>query len=344
MPLTGAAWVEADQLFRDARWRGSDDAYSVPLGGDRVLWLFGDTFVARPGSPTRVGSAFIRNSVAVQTGLDPLTATMDFAWRGSVDEPADFVAGEGPGSGAEWLWPGHGVCHDGRLLLFFMACDLPPGGDPDDPLGISFRVTGWRAVTVDNPGDPPAAWRVEPVVDGPDTAGSVLGAATLVDDGALYLWAYRAGHALLARTEVARAVTGDLGELRWWAGADWVDDAALAVPALDPAVTEFTVHRAPDGGLVLVDVHPVTEPSAAVCVRRATSPTGPWTERMPAYPIPEAVRADAFVYAGKAHPELSRPGEGLVVTYASNGRELAPLYADESLYYPRFARLDGLSH
>src|SRR5687767_2838197 len=89
-PLTATAWPEADRLFRDARWRGSDDAYSIHLGGERVLWLFGDTFIARPGSPTRVGSAFIRNSVAVQTGLDPLTATMGFAWRGTDDEPADY--------------------------------------------------------------------------------------------------------------------------------------------------------------------------------------------------------------------------------------------------------------
>ena len=342
MPLTAAAWSEADGLFRDDRWRGSDDAYSIKLDGDRVLWLFGDTFIAKHGSPTRVGSSFIRNSVAVQTGLDPLTATMDFAWGGTDDEPADYFSGDGPGSGAEWLWPGHGVWHDGRLLLFFMACDLPPDGDPHDPLGISFRVTGWRGVTVTNPQDLPGDWRLEPVDDRPDTAGSVLGAAALVEGDDLFLWAYREGHALLARTDIGRAVSGDLTSLRWWSGSEWVDDAASAVAALDPAVTEFTVHRAPDGRLVLVDVHPVTEPSAAVCVRRSDDVTGPWSARVSAYPIPEAAREDAFVYAGKAHPELSRPGEGLVVTYASNGRELAPLYADESLYYPRFARITGL--
>jgi len=338
VPVAGAEWPEADGLFRDDRWRGSDDAYSIPLGGNRVLWLFGDTFVARPGEPTRVGSAFIRNSVAVQTGLDPLTATMDFAWRGTDEAPEDYFPGDGLGSGAEWLWPGHGVWHEGRLLLFFMACDLPPGGDPHDPLGLSFRVTGWRAVTIDNPADPPADWQLVSVVERPDTASAVLGAATLVDGDDVYLWAYRAGQALLARTDVRRAVAGDLGELQWWAGGDsWVPGPSAAAVALDPAVTEFTVHRDDSGGLVLIDVHPVTDASAAVCMRHAAGVTGPWSPRSPAYPIPEAGRTDAFVYAGKAHPELA--GGGLVVTYASNGKELAPLYADESLYYPRFARL-----
>ncbi len=338
MPITGTSWPEADALFRDDRWRGSDDAYSIRLGEDRVLWLFGDTFIARPGEPTRVGSSFIRNSVAVQTGLDPLTASMDFAWRGMDGVPADYFGGEGPGSDAEWLWPGHGVWHDGRLLLFFMACDLPPGGDPHDPLGHSFRVNGWRAVTVDNPQDPPSDWRIIKVAERPDTAGSVLGAAALIEGGNLYLWSHRDGCALLARADVRRAVAGDLGELKWWAGGDsWVPDARDAVVALDPAVTEFTVHRDAGGGLALVDVHPVREITGAICIRHAPDVTGPWSSRSPAYPIPEAARADAFVYAGKAHPELD--ADGLVVTYASNGNKLAALYSDETLYYPRFARL-----
>ena len=53
--LHAEPWPEADALFRsDPRWLGADDAYSVDLGGRRVLWLFADTFVStrkrdRPG-------------------------------------------------------------------------------------------------------------------------------------------------------------------------------------------------------------------------------------------------------------------------------------------------------
>lgn len=339
MPVSGAAWEAADALFRDdPRWRGSDDAYSIPLDGDRTLWMFGDTFVSRPGRATRVDSYFIRNSVAVQTGRDPRTATMDFAWRGTDEAPADFLPGEGPGTDAEWLWPVHGAYQDGRLLLFAMACDLPPGGDAGDPLGISFRVTGWRAFTVDNAAQPPVRWRLEPVTARPDTGGGILGTAALVEDGLLYLWSMRAGTAQLARVPLDVAVKGDLGQLEWWAGgAEWVPGVARAAVALTPALTEFTVHRLADGRLCLVDVTPLHGADAAVCVRWADRPEGPWTDREPAYVIPEGTRADAFVYAGKAHPE--QHGDGLVVTYASNGRDLAALYADESLYYPRFARL-----
>src|SRR4051794_33801283 len=72
----------ADALFhQDPRWLGGDGAYSIDLGDDRTLWLFGDSFIATSPALTRRESTLVRNSVAVMTGRDPHTATMEFAWR-----------------------------------------------------------------------------------------------------------------------------------------------------------------------------------------------------------------------------------------------------------------------
>jgi hypothetical protein len=85
------AWPEADVLFhRDARWLGADAAYSVALGDARTLWLFGDTFVATSERNVRSESTMVRNTVAVQRGLDPVTASIEFTWGEAV--------GGGPGS------------------------------------------------------------------------------------------------------------------------------------------------------------------------------------------------------------------------------------------------------
>ena len=66
---------EADALFhQDPRWLGGDAAYSIDLGDDRTLWLFGDSFIATSPALTRRESTLVRNSVAVMTGRDPLTA------------------------------------------------------------------------------------------------------------------------------------------------------------------------------------------------------------------------------------------------------------------------------
>src|SRR5438477_11118578 len=88
----GASWPEADRLFhQDPRWLGADAAYSIDLGAERSLWLFGDTFVATSAGGRRTASSMPRNTVAVQDGRNPATATMRFFWGSdAAGKPASF--------------------------------------------------------------------------------------------------------------------------------------------------------------------------------------------------------------------------------------------------------------
>jgi hypothetical protein len=108
-----SAWQEADQLFhRDPHWTGADVASSVDLGGGRILWLFGDTWIDPTGRGTRQGATMISNSVAIQTGTNPAGSRMDFYWGRTADgRPAALF----PDRGAERLWFVNGVRVDDRL-------------------------------------------------------------------------------------------------------------------------------------------------------------------------------------------------------------------------------------
>src|SRR5258708_19370285 len=69
---TAARWPEADAIFhRDPRWLGADAAFTVALGGDRILWLFGDTFVATSAANVRAQSQMVRTTVPVQPPAHP---------------------------------------------------------------------------------------------------------------------------------------------------------------------------------------------------------------------------------------------------------------------------------
>ena len=62
-PPPAAGWSQADALFHgNPKWLGSDAAYSVALGSNRTLWLFGDTFVATTASNVRAQSKMVRNT------------------------------------------------------------------------------------------------------------------------------------------------------------------------------------------------------------------------------------------------------------------------------------------
>ena len=144
-------WPEADLLFRtDPKWLGSDDAYSIDLGHGRVLWLFGDSFIALSEKNTRRRSVMIRNSVGIQSGYDPSAASMQFHWRTQADEPRSFF----PEDGEIWFWPGHGIAVEGKLFIFLMATRSTSEG-------IGFEHVGWRAVAIDDPGQPPSEWHLQ---------------------------------------------------------------------------------------------------------------------------------------------------------------------------------------
>ena len=342
-PTSAEEWPEADRLFRqDPRWLGSDDAYTVDLGGGRILWLFGDTFIGDGPASTRRTSAFIRNSIGIQQGQDPTKAQMFFHWGDDGGAPADFFHLDGC-----WLWPLHGALIDGSLVLFFMKVRNPSERNTTgsaieewmDADSLSFfEVFGWAAFIVTNPSADPGDWKIGRAAEGgggdPDV---VLGAGALVEDGWLYLWGWtqdRDGY--LARCKASEAGAGGLSALEWWTGpGTWAPEPKKDVVALPTAQTEFTVYRHEPSGL-LCQVQALGLSPAELVVRWATSPEGPWTEMEPFYRIPESERDGVIAYAGKFHPELI--GSDFIVTYASNGESAEATLDDDSIYYPRFVR------
>ena len=143
-----SAWREADQLFhRDPHWVGGDGASSVDLGNGRILWLFGDSWIDPSGQGTRQGASLVSNSVAIQTGTDPVDASIRFYWGRAADgSPAAFV----PDDGEERHWFGNGVRVGDRLVLFLNRVH----NVRDRP---RLRVGGWAAWMVENPDADPSS-------------------------------------------------------------------------------------------------------------------------------------------------------------------------------------------
>ncbi len=329
-------WPKADRLFHsDRRWLGADAAFSVPLGGDRVLWLFGDTFVG-DGVVKRAKSAFIRNSIAVQHGLDPAHAAINFYWRASLQGPDSYF----PGEGMTWLWPLHGLVRDGALTLFFMRV-------VKSDEGLGFNVTGTTVKRCANLAESPSAWKFKTANFGDAPAGLdlIYGVAVLVEDGFVlaYCVAVPGVHeAYLLRWRADKFDRGELGAPEWWDGTRYTPQRELSgAPAavLPHAATEFSVHRLPDGRYV--QVQSLGFGATDISLRFAPRPEGPWSAPEPAYRPRESRERDAFVYAGKAHPELK--GAPLIVTYAANNLDPEKLLDSKTLYYPRFVRLEPKS-
>jgi hypothetical protein len=334
-------YTAAEALFQsDPRWIGGDAALSIPLGGERVLWLFGDSFVGRTAGATRKQSDMVRNSVAVQTGKDPRAARMQFFWGRATDGgPASFF----PDEDSDWFWPGHGcLLPEGPLVVFLTRVTSDPGN------ALGFRVRGSALVVVENPADPPSAWTMRRVAV-PADFPALPAPAVLLEGSEIIALALKPapnGHpGTLVRFPTADLARGDLTTARWWSGPEqgWVPTASLGPdgPAvvLDDAGPECSLH-----GNGKTYVHIASQGFGATTIACRTSPalTGPWSAPQILDTPPESRAARPFVYAAKAHPEL--PGlapDHLVITYVANSLDPEGLFAPggETLYWPRVLSL-----
>lgn len=325
-----APWPAADQLFRsDPLWLGGDGAFSVDLGGGRVLWMLGDSFIATSPGQTRRQATFVRNSVAIETGYDPAHASVKFYAGQKLGKPSSFI----PSRGKNWFWPMHGIRLGNRLLLFCMR--EAPNPDRDS---LGFQSVGWNAFLVDNPDAEPAQWKLHKLT-GPESHGTLLVGMAVLPDGE-FLNAFvlddTSHDAYLLRWPLQKAAAGKLSSPQWWCGAakGWQMNSTCRQIVIPDAGSEFSVQRDPRGGFLQVAGKGFG--ASTIVSRHAMQLVGPWSNPQTLYRPPESDGPNPFVYGAKAHPELR--GAALIVTYTANGSD-ERLATDMSIYFPRFVRV-----
>ncbi len=324
-------WPKADRLFRTGpRWLGGDDAYSIDLGNGRVLWLFGDSFIAKKPGDSRQNSVMVRNSVAIQKGYDPARAKMTFYWGERDGHPFDFA----PGEGKLWLWPNQGIRLGSHLLLFYSR--VAPDKRKDS---LGFQSAGWTAFLVDNLDRQPSEWKLHKLAV-PEGRGNIIFGMSVLR---MSRFVYAFGHSepehdvYLIRWPLAEAARGDLSSPEWWCGDAWSANPALRRPLLRDVSSEFSVQRDPHGR-GFIEVNSQGFGASIIVARFAPRLEGPWSKARGIYRPPESNRPDAFVYGGKSHPGLT--GADVVITYVANSSSFGTLVKDTSIYFPRFVRLD----
>ncbi len=333
---------EWERLFRPTQgWLGSDCAYSVPLGGERLLWLFDDTFVGRLQDGKRRDATMVRNSVAVQVGKTPATAQVRFVVRQAPSgQPADFLA---PPDGIGWCWFGHGAVVDNRLWLFvwqFEPAKTPPP--------FNFRLRACWLAEVPNYADEPEKWRFtfHPVPFFVNDAERTVcfGNAVLQHGDWVFIYGVTEDKRtvpLRRGVVIARAPARELERFegwRFWSNGEWTTDWRTASVSGNDIGFEFTVSFVPSVKRFAL-VYSPADLTPVVRLRWAPTPVGEWSTPVDIYRCPPVQwHSSVFCYAAKAHPALSGDNE-LLITYASNASDFRQLLEDGRLYFPHFIRI-----
>ena len=333
-----------DALFDKRKgWTGADGAYSLPLSDDLTLWLFGDTWLGDIRDGRHVNATIVNNSVAVQHGMSPAKASVEFYFgRTASGKPGAFIR---PGDDRGWFWIYHGVLteHDG-LYLFLVQIERT-----GKPPGAGFKLIGTWLGHVANPKDPPNHWQIAqhkvPWGNFSSYAATFFGSWVLKQGPWLYVYGttedivggFHHKYMILAR--VAENSLSKFDQWRFYVKGNWSPDFTKAERLCAGMANEYSVSFLPSLGKFIV-VYNENGSSRNIAARFASHPWGPWSRSVDLYQCPEMnMDEDIFCYAAKGHPELSLTPDELIITYVANSTDFYKMAADARLYRPRFIRV-----
>lgn len=353
-------YFQANKLFqKDAKWRGSDDAYSIKLGKERILWLFGDTLVSsnkKIVSRTPKNIVMLRNTIGIQRGSNPETATMKYFYTSKNNASDTQAFFENPSIDKKnWLWPGDcTLLDDGKTLIVFFMNIMPTD------TGLKFDIAGHEIAIVNNSHEEPNKWDIRWVehLNQYSKLKILLGSGGVItEENHLYAYGFSSNKKIkgitLARwpLKLFKQDTPNLSNPEWWTNKmSWVQNNELKdiKPKVlwDKQQTEFTVTKLEEELYVMFQAYPLDGyiGNSDLVARVSTSLTGPWSEMFIVYSKlyrEKSCPKDIMVYAGKYHPELV--GSNYIFTYATNTQSMETLWNYQTIYYPSFLKMDETS-
>lgn len=327
---------EWNEMFqRTNGWLGADVAYSVPLGSDKSLWLFGDTFVGRIQDGKRTSAKMIHSSIAIQrTGEDP-----EFYYPMDKQRaPQSFIKSLGPRT---FFWLSDGVRTDKGLYIFTQQVQWL------NNTAWGFKCVGTWLAFVQNPDAAPARWKISSrklpftqLAAGREDA--LLGCEILKTGNYIYIYGYsnRTNATAAKNLILARALENDLddpGSWEFYSNGTWTKDFDKTSSIFSGAGAEGSVSWQPYlNKFVFVYSDGIW---GTILMRTADAPEGPWSAPIKIYQCPDMrISRNVFCYAAKGHPELSANNE-LLISYAANSESFSEVMNDTRLYWPRFIRI-----
>lgn len=327
-------------------WLGADDAYSISLGGDRSLWLFGDTLVADRDTKLRSQyKVMVRNSVGISHCPAGGSCSIRYYWR------KPYTAGTrsffDSGTDDLWYWPLDAFLDGKKLFVSLLAVRNKPKAGAADALG--FEIVGTKLATVSNALDSPDKWHIsiEDLTDGhfwPGTSIIAEGQNVLwytqvsEGEGKGYMTVLRVPKAKMAKPSSAWEYLNKEGV--WKPGLPGSD----AMHVIEQAISEMSVRYHPTIRKWIAIVPGPGFPTPQVDLRTADSPVGPWSAPQKLFEFPEmksdrpGYDKDTFCYATKEHIEFT--DSKIALTYTCNSMVLAKTVANMDIYRPRVVILD----
>lgn len=327
MGMTGSGFqTEISDVYTDlfdlsgGGWTGGDGAYSIPLPDGRILWTFGDSFLDTVyPDHSRPFTSFVNNTFVVQDGNEMTTL-----YGGTEENPTAYVMPDDPD---HFYWTADGTVIGNKLYMFMIRLELNGQGGP-----FGFTTLGSDLAVFDLPDL--QLLNIRPV----HRSTKILSGVSIYEDED-YIYIYAVKDAGLAKDALAaRIPMGDFQTTEYFDGTGFgsnpADFQAMTLQNGDPVPvsTMFSVFEY--GGKYRL----LTQRNffgTQIEVYTGDTPVGPWRNRQTIYSTPET-QGDIWTYNAFAHPHITDPEKGMLITYSVNSMDFLDLFEDARIYRPRF--------
>jgi hypothetical protein len=341
LSLLSQAVITADFFPYIQGWLGGDSAYSIPLGPNTAVWLFGDTFVGK----TRSTGGMIHNSIAIRE-CENGGCRSTYWWSGMHSGHPDsfFRTAE-----SNYFWPLDGFTYQGKLYIFLEQMHALPGGG-----AFGFDYSSIQLAVISNPAASPDQWLISyRQISKGNSVVPGIATALIEEAGTNHLYAFTLFRRSATQPFVGllRCSQGDLASsatsIHWQyfsASPHWSDWKPSTSPpdvkkVLDGNITEMSVNYHADAKLWLAIYPTPGGLFKTASYSKAAHLSGPWTESKAFFTYPEMQKSDprytpnVFCYAAKEHPELES-NQMLAFTYACNSSHESEIFRELRLYRP----------
>jgi len=330
---------EITALFRQNEgWTGGDGAYSISIEERGTLWLFGDSYLGKIKDGRREDPLLVNNTLSM-LNFGKGERAMEFFWGIENGFPAAMFS---PEKKSDFFWPGDGAYTGEALYLCFKELTFIDEGPP----GFQFSWCGDTLIRVQNPKASPCEWRWKASPLPFQNTGTItphLGTACLTENDYLYLYgvydqasgSIRKGSVVIARIAGSELLHMNFKSLQYWCTNDnryyWNSSPQRCAVLFTDGATEMTVQTVKGiEGYIATYTRGGMGPD--IVLRHSMHPEGPWSDPVSAYHCPET---GLYLYAGKAHRELStKPGQ-IIITYCRNLGSLEEDVIRPDVYFPQ---------
>ncbi len=326
-----------DNLFvgQDSGWLGADAAHSIVLSEDRILWLFGDTFLGNTIAGVRYPEGYhVNNCIAIQDLNQPDSSSISYYWGDSSSSTRAFFPPQ-PGLPGQYYWPTNGLIVYDQLLIF---CFAMAANDQ------TWWIDGTVVIKIVNYLDDPRDWVCQyfDLKIGDDSTG--LHTAIFQEKEYLYFLGFtdQAGErgAFLARTPVVEFLkVSTIDSFEYWVHSQsnkkWSRKFNHPVILFTPGVTESNIQYDQDWGLYFITTYDPMK--ADILLTVAPALTGPWAKPVHVFTDPQHI---TMTYAARLHPHLSTRSGELIISYVTSPGSLDLSKESMDTYRPRFLMLE----